>query len=381
MPSERRGSIELGKIAGIEIALDYSWLIVFGLVLWSLSAGYFPHRYPGYGWAAYWIVGLAATLLFFASVLTHELSHATVGNRLGEDVRRITLFIFGGMAHLSHEPRSAGDEFKIALAGPLMSLMLAAAFWLVHIALPQSWVLWDAVVSYLAFINVALALFNLLPGFPLDGGRLFRAILWWRSGDLRKATARAADWGRGLGYGLMGLGALQVFAGSLVGGMWLIFIGLFVRNAATGSYQTMLVDDMLSHARVRDIMVREPVTIEAELSVAEAVENYFLKLGFGGFPVISDGRAKGVLSLAEVRHCTASERLQRRVREVMHPLDRAVEITPEATIADALRQMADADAGRLLVIEQDRLVGLITRSGIARLVQMRTQLAEPETRA
>ena len=169
--------LQLFKVAGVKIEIDYSWLIIFVLVLWSLSAGYFPQAYPGYTWVDYWMVGLAATLLFFASVLVHELSHAAVGNRLGERVDRITLFIFGGMARLSGEPGSAEREIKIAGVGPLTSLVLALFFWFISIALSPITSLWTAMFRYLAFINLALALFNLLPGYPLDGGRLLRETI------------------------------------------------------------------------------------------------------------------------------------------------------------------------------------------------------------
>ena len=180
MASERKGSIELFKVAGVQVEIDFSWIIIAVLVWWSLSAGYFPRSYPGHDFTSYWIVGALGTILFFASVLGHELSHAMVGNRLGENVTRITLFIFGGMAHLTSEPKTASDELKISAVGPLSSLVIAAIFWIIEQMLigmhaPDLWV---AVFSYLAFINVALAVFNLLPGFPLDGGRILRAFLW-----------------------------------------------------------------------------------------------------------------------------------------------------------------------------------------------------------
>ena len=197
----------------MQVEIDYSWIVIAILVWWSLSAGYFPRQYPNHAFTSYWIVGAIGTLLFFASVLGHELSHAALGNRLGENVTRITLFIFGGMAHLSSEPKTAGDEFKIAAIGPVSSLVIAAIFWLIEQMLigMHAPALWVAVFSYLAFINVALAVFNLLPGFPLDGGRILRAILWHFWGDFRRATAAAADWGNTIAWGLIALGALDIF--------------------------------------------------------------------------------------------------------------------------------------------------------------------------
>ncbi|MGE0022010.1 MAG: M50 family metallopeptidase [Hyphomicrobium sp.] len=366
----------LFRVFGVQVAIDYSWLIIFALVLWSLSAGYFPGEYPGYGWWNYGLAGLGATLLFFASVLVHELSHALVANRLGEDVRRITLFIFGGMAHLSGEPRGPGAEVKIAAAGPLTSIGLGALFYAVSLGLARGGVepLWTAVFRYLGFVNLALAVFNLLPGFPLDGGRLLRAYFWQRSGDLRSATRRAADWGGGIAVGLMALGALQIFGGALVGGLWLIFIGMFLRGAARASYYGVVVEHALGQTRVRDLMVREPVVVGPDTSVADAVEDSFLRHGYGGFPVGSDGRIEGLLSLPMVQRCAREERGARRVREIMRPLDDGLTISPDASVAQALQQMVAHDAGRLVVLENGQLRGLITRTGIMRFVDMKTQL-------
>jgi len=372
--------IDLFKVAGIQIAIDYSWIVIFLLVFWSLSAGYFPHECPGYGWGQYLVVGVVATLLFFASVVTHELAHSVVANRLGQPVRRITLFIFGGMAHLSREPSNATVELKIASVGPLTSLALGAIFWVCQpiaerIGLP---LLWVAVFNYLAFINVALALFNLLPGFPLDGGRILRGVLWRRSGDLRAATARAADWGAGIAFGLMGLGLLEIFAGALVGGLWLIFIGMFLRGAARASYHGVVVEQALSGARVRDLMVSEPVIAPGDLTVSQAIEEHFLRHGFGGFPVGEPGQIEGLVSLAQIKHCPPDQRAQRRVREIMRPADDSVKIAATASVSDALRQMVMSDSSRLLVTDGGRVIGLITLSGAMRFIQLKTELEEEQ---
>jgi len=370
-------SISLFKVAGVQVEIDYSWIVIFALVLWSLSAGYFPEVYPGHKTLDYWAVGLLATVLFFGSVLAHELSHAAVGNQLGEKIDRITLFIFGGMAHLSGEPRSANDEIKIAGIGPLSSLALALIFWLVSRALafvPESSLL-KAVFHYLAFINLALALFNLLPGFPLDGGRLFRAVLWKRSGDLQRATARAADWGATIGWGMVALGTLEIFGGVLMGGLWLIFIGLFLRSAAVAEYQGTLIGQVLHRIRVDDIMTRDPVTLRPETPIADAIEQFFLKFGYGGFPVTSDGRVIGMLSLSEIRRCPPERRADGKVADILRPLEPAIQITPQATGMNALHKMNEANSGRLAVVDDGKLVGLVTRTGIMRFVQIKEELA------
>jgi len=381
MASERKGSLELFKVAGVQVEIDYSWIIIAALVWWSLSAGYFPGKYPGHSFGSYWLVGGIGTVLFFASVLGHELSHAALGNRLGENVSRITLFIFGGMAHLSGEPKTAGDEFKIAAIGPLSSVIIAAIFWLIADSLGamRAPALWIALFTYLAFINLALAVFNLLPGFPLDGGRILRAILWHFWGDFRRATAAAADWGNTIAWGLMVLGALEIFGGGLVGGIWMIFIGLFLRGAANASYQSVTIEQMLGRAKVADLMIREPVAIDPDASIADAVDQYFLHYGYGGFPVAREGRAVGLLPLARVRECPREERAQRRVHDIMLPMSAKLTIPPDATASDAIHRMAEADSGRLLVLDAERIAGLITRSQIARFVQLKAEL-EPAAR-
>jgi Zn-dependent protease/predicted transcriptional regulator len=385
MASKVRGEFDLFRIAGVQIAIDFSWIIIFVLVLWSLSDGYFPALHPGYPASEYWLVGAAGTFLFFSSIVIHELSHAMVGNALGQPVDRISLFIFGGMAHLGHEPTNPNAELKIAAAGPITSIALGFIFlWIARaIGSAGPYPMWSSVFQYLGFINIALALFNLLPGFPLDGGRIVRAIEWRRTGDFRRATARAADWGRGIAYGLIALGALEIFTGSLIGGLWLIFIALFLKGAASSSYQSIVMEQVLGAARVNEIMVHHPETVDANTTVAEAVSQHFMHHGYGGFPVVDNDAPVGIVSLRQVRDCPAEERAVRKISDVMRRRDKAITIAPRASVSDALRQMSEADIGRLLVIEHDRLAGLITRSAIARYVMLRSQLGfnQPDTHA
>jgi len=372
--------IDLFRIARIQIAIDYSWVVIFLLVLWSLSAGYFPRAYPGYAAGDYWGVGAVATVLFFVSVLVHELSHALVANRSGQVVRRITLFIFGGMAHLSREPKNARTELMIAAVGPLTSLLLGAVFWGISVGTHTVRIgrLWVAMFEYLAFINGALGVFNLLPGFPLDGGRIFRATLWLWWGDLRRATARAADWGSGIAFGLMALGIWQIFTGALIGGLWLIFIGMFLRGAAHASYQSVLVEQVLAGAHVQDVMVRDPEVVPGDATVSQAIDEHFVRHGFGGYPVAHDGEIAGLLSLRQIRECPPEERGRRRVREIMRPAEKGVMISARAPLAEALQRMTDADTGRLLVTDGARVVGLVTRTGITRYIQLKADMQGEE---
>ncbi|MGH8012354.1 MAG: site-2 protease family protein [Candidatus Binataceae bacterium] len=370
MSLKRSSGIDLFRVAGVQIAVDFSWLIIFALVFWSLTAGYFPKLHPGYSWVEYFAVGLGATLLFFGSVVIHELSHAMVANRLGQTVRRISLFIFGGMAHMDAEPASARDELLIAGTGPLTSLVLGALFWSAPHVFPlyPAWPMWASVFEYLGVVNIALAVFNLLPGFPLDGGRILRAALWARWDDFVRATAHAANWGRGIAYGLIALGAIEIFFGTLMGGVWLIFIAFFLKRAAETSYQSVLTDQALGHTQVKQMMVAGPVIIDAGCTITQAIDEYFLRRGYGGFPVMSDGRVAGLISLSDIRNCSAEERISGRVGEFMRQLTSAIRIAPDATVATALRQMSKEDAGRLLVMEREVLVGLISRSAIMRFL-------------
>ncbi len=378
MPVIGKGTLTSFRVAGIDIEIDYSWAIIFLLVLFGLAAGYFPQVIPGYNWVEYWIVGLTATVLFFASIVIHELSHAMMANSYGHRVSRITLFIFGGMAHLSAEPQKATEELLIASVGPLTSFVLGVFFW----AIPRvfdlsSWRLWSETFTYLGIINIALAVFNLLPGFPLDGGRILRAFFWWQSGDVVAATARAGRWATGVVYGLIILGGLEILGGALLGGIWLILIAMFLRSASAASVQNVTVERILGAAQVRDIMVREPQVVRADESLADVVENYFLKFGYAGFPVMRDGRVVGLISLAQVQQCPPAARATRRVENVMRALDGSVTIAPGATVLDALHKMAEAETGRLLVMDGDRLAGLITRSGVARFLQIKSRLEMP----
>jgi Zn-dependent protease/predicted transcriptional regulator len=374
--AKNRQEIDLFKVAGVQIAIDYSWLVIFVLVLWSLSAGYFPALHPGYPRSEYWIVGLVGTLLFFLSIVTHELSHAIVANRLGQPIERISLFIFGGMAHLGHEPTSARDELRIAAVGPLTSFVLGAIFLSIPriLHLSASSPMWASLFEYLGFINFALGIFNLLPGFPLDGGRILRAIIWGRTGDFRAATARASQWGQGVAYGLIFLGAVEIFSGSLIGGLWLIFIALFLKSAASSSYQGLVLEQVLGSVQVRELMARDPITINPANSVSAAIQDHFMSHGHGGYPVVSGSTVEGVVSLSQVRDCPVEERGTKHISEIMRPIDPAIVIAPDAPASKALRQMSESDSARLLVMEHDKLVGLITRSAIAHFVMVRSQL-------
>ena len=375
--SSFRGGIPLFRIAGIQIRLELSWFLIFGLILVSLSAGYFPSQHPDQSASAYWAAGAAATLLFFLSILVHELSHAVMARLSGIRVPAITLFLFGGVSHMEEEARTPASELRIAAVGPLASFVLAGVFWGLHRALaPGLPPLAGAVISYLAWINAALGVFNLLPGFPLDGGRVLRAVAWWRTGSLRRATRLAADAGKGLAVGLMILGALQIFVGALLGGVWLILIGMFLRSMAEAGYQNLVLAQALEDVRAGDVAIRDPLTVSPELTLRELVDDHLLRHGYRAYPVVEGGRPIGVISVNDLQEVPPEKRDSMRVRERMRALEDSMRVSPDVPLADALRKLAAAPGGRLLVLRGDRLEGLLTKSGLARFVEIR-QVLEP----
>lgn len=381
----RRRGLSLFRVAGIEIRLDYSWLFIFGLILVSLSAGYFPRAYPEQSTSSYWIAGVFGTLLFFVSILIHELSHAVVARQSGIRVPAITLFLFGGVSQMEEEANTPATEFRIAVAGPVISFALAALFWGIGRSLSDAVpTLAVAVVHYLAFINAALGVFNLLPGFPLDGGRVLRALVWWRTGSLRRATRTAADAGKGLAVGLMILGGLQIlFAGALIGGLWLVFIGMFLRGMAEAGYQTLVLRQALVDATAAEVAITDVVTVPPKTTIREFVDDYLLGRGYRAFPVVEGDAVRGLISASELKDIPAEKRDAVTVEQRMIPLSDAVRVAPDLPLVDALQKLAVAPGGRLLVMRGNELIGMLTKSGLARFVEIRQLLEEawPDARA
>ena len=369
------------RVFGIDIYIDYSWLLIFALILWSTTFGYFPAGYPGRSSAAYLGVGLASTLLFFASVLLHELSHSLVANQHGVRVERITLFIFGGVSHMTRESPNPAVEVRIAAAGPLASFLLGAAFlgvaWL---AADAGESLWVGMARFLGSVNIMLGVFNMLPGFPLDGGRVFRAMSWGRSGSRVKATYTAAAWGKGLGWTLMGAGALLAIKGTFVQGLWMILIGLFLKEAAERERRQAVLGDVLAGVTVAQAMTGEPISIPAHAPVEEALQAFFLRQGYGGYPVTRDGRVLGVVSLADLTRCATEERSRTPVSQIMTPLQPDQMTWPQEDLVGAMRKMAAAGVSRLPVLADSgggQLVGLLTLQAVTRQIKLREIAAGP----
>lgn len=370
------GGFRLASILGFEIRIDASWFIIFFLLFWSLSAGVFPQDYPDLESSTHYLMGITATLLFFASLLAHELSHSVVAKAKGIPVEGITLFIFGGMAHTRMEAEDPGDELAIAGVGPLMSIVIAGLFggltWLGQQAgWPQA-VLGPS--EYLAWINLILAGFNLLPGFPLDGGRLFRALAWKATGDVTRATRWASGGGQVLGWILIGLGALQVLGGGAIGGLWLVFIGWFLRTAAQASFRQHLLQNVFQGVPARDVMTPDPTTVPSGLTLRELVDDNLLRHRYQCYPVVDEegGGVMGLVTLEQVKGVDRNEWGQTRVQDVMTPLQE-VEVAPEDPMTDVLDRMREGRS-RVLVVRDGELLGVISAGDVTRWVQLEQDL-------
>jgi Zn-dependent protease len=374
---------KIGRALGIPIHLHASWFAVFFFVTWSLATGYLPETLPGLSVPRYWGMGGIAALLLFLSVLLHELGHSYVALRYQIPIRQITLFIFGGMAHMGKEPPSPRAEFLIAMAGPLVSLILGAGClggsMVVESLFAQSEAQGLVVLgSLLGMVNVQLGLFNLIPGFPLDGGRVLRAGLWARNKDFNRATGQAALVGIGFGVTLGLIGAV-LMAGAWSGvlgqsiatnGVWLIFIGTFLFSAALASKRQTTPRILLASVTVRQVMVQRVVSLLPDISVQDAVDQYFVAQGCGEFPVCEEGEVLGVVTVRDVHALPTSLWPWRRVREIMRPMSPAFCIPPDWSIMQAMDRMVQGGGDCLVVMENGEIEGLITRSAIAQYLQL-----------
>jgi Zn-dependent protease/CBS domain-containing protein len=361
---------------GFKVRANVSWLLLALLVMWSLAAGFFPTVYPGLTQGVYWAMAFAGTVGLFFSLLFHEFSHSLVGRHHGMTISGITLFLFGGVAEMQAEPPDAASEFWIAIAGPLSSVLLAGVFYglagfLESQALPPHIF---GVLSYLGYINIILAAFNMVPGFPLDGGRVLRAALWRWKGDIRWATRWASSIGQAFGLVLVGLGILAVLAGNVVAGMWWFLIGLFVRGAASASYQQLLAQHALKGEKVRRFMVKEPVTVPPEATIRELVEDYLYKYDFDVFPITREGRLVGCASLRLAKAVPRERWNEIRVGDICEACGDSNTVDATADANEALTKMQQGQNGRLMVTEKNRLVGILTLKDLLHYLQMRTEL-------
>ena len=374
--SSRTDHVQIARVIGIPIYLHFSWLIIFGLIAWTLSTGYFPAQSPDLPASSYWAKGLVASLLFFVSILLHELGHAFVARRQGLRTLSITLFVFGGVAQLEKDPKDGRAEFWMAAAGPVASLALAGLFYTLA-NLPLVGASAAAVARYLALINLMLALFNLVPAFPMDGGRLLRGALWGPLGKAR-ATRIASGAGTLFAFLLISAGVFSLLRGDSLGGLWYILIGWFIKDASLSSYHQVRLDEALRGVTVRDAMVEAVATIPGSGSVAEAAREYFMRTGFGSYPVTRGEAVVGLLCLKDVLRLSAEEREATSVQGAMRPLTDALVTDPDVPLPEAIARMAQAGTARLLVMHGERLAGLLTMNGVIRRLKVREELGRVE---
>jgi Zn-dependent protease/CBS domain-containing protein len=374
-----RSSIKLFRVGGIQIRIDPSLFLLVALITWSLAMGLFPMQFPGLPRSTFWTMGFAGAMGLFASILIHEISHSLVGIRFGLEMKSITLFLFGGMAEMPHEPKRPRVEFWMAIAGPIASLVLSGIFYAAGgIGMAAGWpVPWVGILGYLSLANVFLAIFNLVPAFPLDGGRIFRSIVWAGSGDYLKATRIATQVGSGFGLMLILLGAFRLFSGSIMGGAWWMLIGMFVRAGAQSSLRQTAISRFLNHEPVREFMNRNPVIVPPDLSVHTLVDEYLYKYDYKVFPVAREGLLLGCVGLPQIKDVSRENWDVRKVADVMRPCAPGSLVSADVEAETALRRMAETGTTQLFVADGGVLEGVISARDLMHHLRMKMELEKP----
>ena len=358
-----RHNVPLGKILGIPIGLDYSWFVIFALLTWMLAHSYFPGEFKDWPPLLYWFMGAVTAVMLFVSVLLHELGHSVVALRYKIPVRSITLFLFGGVAQIGAEPPSAIAEFLIASAGPLVSLILAVLFYAAQLLVSGIEPLLG-LAKYLAYINLALVLFNLIPGYPLDGGRVFRAIVWAITGNMRRATLIAANVGRLFAFLFIFVGVWQMFSGNLTGGLWIAFIGWFLENAASAQVQQGMVQGLLAGHRVSQAMSTHCATVPADLTLQDLVDEHILGSGQRCFLVNRGDNTVGLMTLHRIKEVPRPDWAATSAAQVMLPIERLECIEPDAELWAVLQKMDRDGVNQLPVTRDNHVVGMLSREDV-----------------
>ena len=361
-------SWQIGRIFGIPLKVHISWFVVFAWITYGLAEKYFPFVQPEVTGARseYWLMGIAAALLLFASVVVHELGHSWVALRYHIPIAQITLFIFGGMAQIRREAPTPRAEFLIAIAGPIVSVLVAIGFGVLA-ALSGVHPNIVAVAALLQKWNVMVALFNLVPGYPLDGGRVLRAGIWAWTGNFHSATRYASRAGQGVAILLIGTGIYQS-TGSAVDGIWLLLIGAFLFFAANNSHRQAAFQERLAGLRLNDIMTRDVVTIESSETVEKAANQYFSRYGFGSFPIVENGHLIGTISPKDLTKVPQTNWDSTAVRDVMVPRDPQLTVQSQEPVTVAIEQLLQGDRGHLIVTDGEKIVGILTRSGLGQVI-------------
>jgi Zn-dependent protease len=370
--------VTLFKLFGFRVRVDASWLLIVVLVIWSLGAGLFPRLFEGFSRQTYWLMGVLGALGLFASIVVHELSHSLVARRFDLPIKGITLFVFGGVAEMEEEPSHPAAEFWMAIAGPITSVFIAVCVSLVaFIGWRYDWPLWlTGTLGWLGFINFLLAAFNMVPAFPLDGGRVLRSALWYTKHNLKWATRVASAVGSGFGVLLIVLGVLIFLRGDFLGGMWLFLIGMFVRHASRMSYQQLMIRRALEGEPVRRFMQREVHSVPAEATLSEFVDDYVYRYHHKLFPVTENGDVRGCLGTSRLKEIPRSEWGRKRVGDVLEPCSEANMVGPDADAMKTLMRMSRNGSSRLMVVEDGTLLGIISLKDLVRFISLKLEIEE-----
>ncbi|OGN96096.1 MAG: hypothetical protein A2Z77_09245 [Chloroflexi bacterium RBG_13_51_36] len=373
-----RGGIPIGKAFGISLRLHYSWFLIFALVTWALAGSYFPSTYPTWSLSARVAAGLITSVLFFGSVLVHELMHSIVSQRQGIPVQSITLFIFGGVSQITSEPKQPGDEFRMAIVGPLSSLVIGGILLGVYYQLRSvdtfAVQFITAIAYWLGYINVVLGAFNLIPGFPLDGGRVLRSLIWWRSHNLKSATKIASNIGRAVGFVFIFVGIYLIFTGNWVNGIWLALIGWFLESAAVGSYQQLLMQEMLKGHVASEIMSGDCIVVPPDMTIDHLVNGNILTSGRRCFPVGSGSEIMGLMTLHNVKEVPRDQWSTETVKEAMTPFDKLKWVRPDEELSSILQILTEDNINQVPVVQDNKIIGMVTRENLLNFVNVRSRL-------
>src|SRR5450755_281771 len=368
------GAFRLGKLAGVDVYVNYSWLIILVLLTVSTAIGWFPAYYPGYSFGIYLLLGLIAALLFLLSVLLHELAHSLVARARGLTVTSIVLYVFGGVSNIEQDPKGPGVEFQMAFVGPLTNILLALLCYLLLLPFRGNHSATGAVLSYLAISNLLLGILNLVPGFPLDGGRVLRSIVWRVTGDANKATRVTTIVGTIIAYIFIFLGIWLFFASDTLDGIWLGFIGWFLLSAAQSARAQATLETTFQGVTVEQVMSRDPMTVPSNISLQKLVDDYFLPQGLRSALVMQGDQLGGLITLSDIRKVPREEWSNTPIGFAMVSIDKLHVVTPQQNLRDALPLMSGQDVNQLPVVQDGRLVGVLSRDAIIRALQVRREL-------
>ncbi|HEY4685617.1 MAG TPA: site-2 protease family protein [Dehalococcoidia bacterium] len=375
------GTFRIGRLFGIEISVHWSWLFIFFLVTWTFATGILEEFYPDWTGSRRWVVASAISLIFFLSILLHEMSHSLLARRYGIPVSSITLFVFGGVSNLAKEPDNARQEFWIAIVGPLTSLAMALLFTAGYFVLSPLEEGAGGVSANLAVINFAIGIFNLVPGFPLDGGRVLRSVFWAQKRNLLAATRIASNVGQAVAYGIMAIGVASFFFVDVITGIWFFLIGNFLRSASIASYEQLFLDTVLKGIPASAVARQDYVTVPPELTLAQLVEEHVLAGHGRCFPVVAGSELLGLVTLQDLRQVPREEWPTTSVYRAMTPLSKLRTASMRDDLPYVLAQMAAGDVNQVPLMDGRELIGLIHRSDVIRYIQVRQEIGTGATTA